>query len=191
MLIGLVNVSFGIDELLNNSNVTWTLIWPDSQVTEREGRVLICEDSDDCIWFYEALSSRISAIDCSEPLAYDLLEQTLCQRHNETVEGWVLTFRLVDGDEVVTLSTNLSFTIWNPPPPAYVEPEVEQPSDDGADGDGQGVEEFGIGGITVPTDIVIGLVAVLVMSILLLLVTTKKKPPKRPMRPKTPTLYRR
>ena len=189
MAVWLVNVSFGIDELLNNSNVTWTLIWPDSQVTVREWGTLSDGDGSDG-WFEEAIGSHISAIDCSEPLAYDALEQTLCHRHNETVEGWVLTFQLVDGDEVVRLSTNLSFTIWNPQPP-NVEHEVEElPSDDGTNGTGTDSGGLGVGGVAIPTNIVFGLGGVLVLSILFLM-ATRRKPPARPTRPMTPKLHRR
>jgi len=187
----LANVSFGVDELVENTEISWTLVWPDSQVTELYwGTVARSVNDHNGIRFEEGVNVTIPSIDCSEPLAYNLMEQTLCPRHNETVDGWVLTFEMVDGDETVTLSTNLSFEIWNPPPPQYVEPEDEGPVDTGNNETGGGPGELGVGGVAIPTNVVIGLGAILLLSIVILMVT-KKKQPKRPIRPTTPTLYQR
>ena len=173
MAVWLVNVSFGIDELVDQTEISWILKWPDSHVTEWEWGVLSDGDGGDGL-FDEAFGSHISAIDCSEPLAYDLLEHTLCDRHNQTVEGWALTFQLVDGDEVVTLSTVLSFEVWNPPPPEPEPEENQEVSDDEADGNVTGT---GIGGLSMPNEAVIGLAAVLVFMLLFMLITRGRRPP--------------
>jgi hypothetical protein len=173
MAVWLVNVSFGIDELVNQTEISWILKWPDSHVTEWEWGVISDGDGGDGL-FDETFGSHISAIDCSEPLAYDLLEHTLCDRHNQTVEGWALTFQLVDGDEVVTLSTVLSFEVWNPPPPEPEPEENQEVSDDEADGDVTGT---GIGGLSMPNEAVIGLAAVLVFMLLFMLITRGRRPP--------------
>jgi len=186
MTVWLVNVSFGINELVNQTEIVWILKWPDSHVTEREWAVLSDGDSGDGL-FDEAFGSHISAIDCSEPLAYNVLEHTLCHMHNQTVEGWGLTFQFVDGGEVVTLSTNLSFEVWNPPPPdSDSEPDEKQDADDDeADGDVTGT---GIGGLSMPDEVVIGLGAVLVFMLIFMLITRGRRPPPTPMQMQRPSL---
>ena len=96
-----------------------------------------------------------------------------------------MTFQLVDGDEVLTLSTNLSFEVWNPPPP---EPEPEEKQDAGDDEADGNVTGTGIGGLSMPDEVVMGLGAVLAFMLIFMLITRGRKPPPTPMQIQRPSL---
>ncbi len=173
MLIWVENVSFTIPDLLNNSVINfWTLTWPDGSQTSIIGEHII--DSGN-----EGLAYSTDLIDCSEPLGYSAIEQVLCPRHNETVGPWVVTFTLSDGDEVVKRSWPLFFEVWNPPVEDTIDDEIDG-GDNIVDNTNNGSGESGLGEPTIPTEIVIGLGAVLVLLIVFVMVPGKKPPKGRP-----------
>jgi hypothetical protein len=99
-----------------------------------------------------------------------------------------VTFTLTDGEEIIKISSPLFFEVWNPP--------VEDPIDDGINGDGNidGATnnesgELSLGDSTISNEIVIGLGAVLVLLIVFMMVTRKKPPKGRPTL-KMPELHR-
>jgi len=181
MLVWFEDVSFTIPDLLNNSEVNWTMTWPDGTQTVIVGEYII--DSTN-----EGLTYATQPIDCSEPLGFSTMEQVLCPRHNETVGPWVVTFTLTDGNDVVELSSTLFFEVWNPPPEAI-------PSEGNNDENNQSITnnetgELGVGGPTISNGIVIGLAVILGVLILFTMVTRRKPPQRRLPTPTLPEIYR-
>jgi len=171
--IQLVDVNFGWDELENHSDIYLGILWPDGHSTP-------LQSSHGLEQGFETLFVDLEPLNCSEPLAYNTYEQTLCHQHNQTLGPWILIFSLSEGGNVLDYSWSIYYFTWNPPE------EQHGNSDDGNDGsggdsdDGNTSGEQGIGGTFVSDKIVIGLAALLVLSIVILLVT-RRKPPTKPM----------
>ena len=181
LTIQLTDVDFGWDELNNHSDIHLELLWPDGHSTALQSTHRL-EDG------FEILFVDLEPLNCSEPLAYNIYEQTLCHQHNQTVGPWVLVFSLREGENVLDYSWSIYYFTWNPP-------EEQQGNSDDVDDDSEGdstngntSEEQGIGGTNISNKIVIGLAALLVLSIVILLIT-RRKPPAKPRGLKMPDFY--
>ncbi|MDP6742469.1 MAG: S8 family serine peptidase [Candidatus Thalassarchaeaceae archaeon] len=181
--IQLIDVGFGWDELDNHSDIHLELLWPDGSTTALQSTQGLEEG-------FETLFVDLEPLNCSEPLAYNVYEQTLCHQHNQTLGPWVLVFSLREGENVLDYSWPIYYFTWNPP-------EEQQGNSDDLDDDSEGdstngdtSEEQGIGGTNISDGVVIGLAALLVLSIVILLIT-RRKPPAKPVGLTMPDFYHR
>ncbi|MDP6379283.1 MAG: hypothetical protein QF885_06520, partial [Candidatus Thalassarchaeaceae archaeon] len=179
--IQLIDVGFGWNELENHSDIHLELLWPDGHSTDLQSTHGLEEG-------IETLIVDLGPLNCSEPLAYNTYEQTLCHQHNQTVGPWVLVFSIREGENVLDYSWSIYYFTWNPP-------EEQQGNSDDVDDDSEGdstngdtSEEQGIGGTNISDGVVIGLAALLVLSIVILLIT-RRKPPAKPVGLTMPDFY--
>lgn len=181
--IWLNNVSFGWDELNNQSDVVLEIIWPDGHSTTPQTSRVIEMGS-------EMLIYELEALNCSEPLAYNSYEQMLCHRHNQTVGPWTLIFTIDDEENQFNHDWSIYFFTWNPPVVEEKENDEEEYSDDGSEEQNDS-EEQGAGGAIIPNEVVLGLAVLLVLSLVILFFSGRRKPPANSMGLIMPELYSR
>ena len=101
-------MSFGWNELNNQSDLSLEMIWPDGHSTT-------LQTSQGMEIGFEALIFELEALNCSEPLSYNSYEQMLCHRHNQTIGPWMIIFTIDDGGNQFEHNWPINFFTWNPP----------------------------------------------------------------------------
>jgi subtilisin family serine protease len=166
------NVNWEIYDLISNGTITWTITDNDGATTQLDG----------------VETYAVEDVDCSEPFGYNILENKICPHHNTTIGHWSILLQIIDGDEVLSWSFTYSYFVWNPP---IVDPNDGNGdgSQDGTNGgDNDGGSGALSGGPVIQSEIVIGLAALLVLSILVLLFM-RRKPPVSPPKLIKPDFY--
>lgn len=181
--IWLINVSFGWNELNNQSDLSLEMIWPDGHSTT-------LQTSQGMEIGFEALIFELEALNCSEPLSYNSYEQMLCHRHNQTIGPWMIIFTIDDGGNQFEHNWPINFFTWNPPDVEEKENDEKESSDDNSE-DENNSEEQGVGGANIPDEVVMGLAVLLVLSIVILFISGRRKPPANSMGLIMPESYSR
>jgi len=180
--IQLIGVDFGWDELENYSDINLKIIWPGGFSSTTQSSTGLDQG-------FETFFVDLEPLNCSEPLAYNNFEQTICIKHNQTMGPWELVFSLSGDDYMLEYSWPIYYFTWNPPE-ENDNSDDENNGNDGNSGDENTTQEQGSGGATIPNGIVFGLAGLLILSVVILLIS-RRKPPAKPTGIIMPDFYNR